>query len=152
MLRIHEVNFCLYVSVCLVIYYVCTFCCKKTKPARDDGYEVANKMRQRDQLVRDKSRLQAELDSVTKQLGRDALRLRDLQYAAKASVLNVCPGHEWNYCITKKSFVNDVGKFKRMAFLFCCFLNFKMLFLLNRSNLSIAKSQLQSTWSSTALP
>ncbi|XP_032778151.2 uncharacterized protein LOC116916945 [Daphnia magna] len=80
----------------------------QTKPARDDGYEVANKMRQRDQLVRDKSRLQAELDSVTKQLGRDTLRLRDLQYAAEASVLNVCPGHEWNYPITKKSFVNDV--------------------------------------------
>ncbi|XP_057370645.1 uncharacterized protein LOC130691673 [Daphnia carinata] len=80
----------------------------QTKAFSDDGYQVAYKMRQRDQLVRDKSRLQAELDSVTRQLGRDTLRLRDLQYAAKASVLNVSAGHEWNYRITKKSFVNDV--------------------------------------------
>ncbi|KAI9565877.1 hypothetical protein GHT06_009675 [Daphnia sinensis] len=98
--------------MCVWLYmhtmYKYVLLCQKTKAARDDGHEVANKMRQRDQLVRDKSRLQAELDSVTKQLGRDTLRLRDLQYAAKASVSNVGSGHEWNYRITKKSFVNDV--------------------------------------------
>lgn len=83
---------------------------EKSQTARDAGYEVMNKKRQRDQLVRDKDRLQAELEAVTKRLARDRLRLRDLEYAAKAKVPNVSAGHEWNYRITQKSFVTDVGE------------------------------------------